>query len=1548
MADPKGPLGLNLLHSPSEPLIDFIFVHGLGGGSKKTWSKAPALGYYWPRDWLPKDPAFKHVRVLSFGYDSDYGKRKDNCLNIHHFGKSLLGELSTSPYLGDAATPIIMIGHSMGGLVIKKTYLLAKQDPAHEKLVSRFSAIFFLATPHRGSDSAKILDGILKAAYSPRAYVAELRRGSGALQSINDEFRTCSDNLELWSFYETQKLSLGVFSSLIVDPGSATLGLREEKQIPMNADHRSICKFETHSDPNYLILRNSLASTVNNILKGVLKSKEQIRRSQMRDLRQYLGVTEDQDDDLITLEDARMSGTCEWFSNRENFQHWSHFGRDAPAVLWINGNPATGKSVLAGYTIGRLRETNADCSYFFFKHGDKSKSRLSACLRSLALQMAGKNFRIRERLSEMRKEDTKLDNENERSLWRKLFLSGIFQVQFPPQYWVIDGVDECINFDAFFEPILSKLDESIPLRIFISSRHTIELERQFHSLGPRRFRSEKMSTADTLSDIKLLVGSRAESLAVEDDIQRAALIDKILEKSEGSFLWTILVLNELSNSYSEEEIKQVLEEVPRDMVPLYQRTLDLMAQAKRGKKITKAILTWVTCATRPLTIKELSGALKIDVNDTFHKLEEMIMASCGQLVTVDRFGKVHMVHETAREFLLSKDLESEFAIDRSGGHTRIAKVCLAYLVGDEMKAPRASRRGSRRGPGVTIVDKRSEFSKYACASFSYHLGKADPLSDEVLVLIDKFLKANILSWIEVIGQEQNLTPLIRTARSLKSYLRACATERSPLGRELHTIRGWTTDLVRLATKFSDALITSPSAIYSLILPFCPTESTIYSTISPGWRLSVVGLSNTHWDDRLCCLGFQHGQPSTICHGEDYFAVGLSTGIVTIYLAASCQEHKTVNHGEPVRLLLFKKRANLLVSCGMKMIKVWDIPTGEISYSFIAPWRPISLAFEGHLLMVASYRNYIASWDFDKDGAEQPNRPWSHSPEDINKSSRLQPCAISISTGHRMLAVAYSGQPIILWDLEEDTYYGSCGKKLPNGETSTHLVTSLAFNPNPGIDLVAASYLDGELALLNPFQDDELESFRAECNALASSLDGRLLAGSAGNGTIQIFEFETLRLLYRVKSANFFIKQLSFSNDSLRLADIRGTQCNIWEPAMLLRESLGDDICENTQTSIVDATTSDTKVKISAISLHPKGEVVACGKSDGLVSLYDMKSALQLRTLYHHKSSVRILTWCIQQDVIVSVDRSNGIFAWTLMRSPTEGWVTNKALFQSRLDCGKSIIQVLAAEAADKLILSTRDSDHLWRNDGRQEDTRSYSDRLRIRKWVHHPKFQHLVICVEDGAAHVYTWSDWSEIASISLTVNMRRLEWKSVTQYTSGPKRRILLELSELNGSASTRGVYLLDAASFDTENISNEGTVTAKAKEAKEANSVPTGETPTARPVAVPLHVSQLAALAPCVSHIIDLQKGGRLIFLDTHSWVCSAELEGMGADGSISYSRHFFIPYDWFSGTRDIICAATSRDVLVARNDDVVIIKDGLEYAEEVRIDIGKAEQDRIGSLG
>lgn len=148
-------------------------------------------------------------------------------------------------------------------------YVLARQDIAYEALAKRLQAIIFLATPHRGSDSAQQLTNILKASIShgSKAYVGDLEPGSWALQSINEDFRHFSNDLQLRSFYETIKTQIGMSSALIVDKESATLGYPNEKSALLNASHRGISKFDSPSDPNYITLRNSIVSCVNNMTR---------------------------------------------------------------------------------------------------------------------------------------------------------------------------------------------------------------------------------------------------------------------------------------------------------------------------------------------------------------------------------------------------------------------------------------------------------------------------------------------------------------------------------------------------------------------------------------------------------------------------------------------------------------------------------------------------------------------------------------------------------------------------------------------------------------------------------------------------------------------------------------------------------------------------------------------------------------------------------------------------------------------------------------------------------------------------------------------------------------------------------------------------------------------------------------------------------------------------------------------------------------------------------------------------------------------------------
>jgi hypothetical protein len=52
--------------------LDIIFVHGLGGTSRATWSKGRDPEFFWPEKWLPTEPAISSARILSFGYNANF------------------------------------------------------------------------------------------------------------------------------------------------------------------------------------------------------------------------------------------------------------------------------------------------------------------------------------------------------------------------------------------------------------------------------------------------------------------------------------------------------------------------------------------------------------------------------------------------------------------------------------------------------------------------------------------------------------------------------------------------------------------------------------------------------------------------------------------------------------------------------------------------------------------------------------------------------------------------------------------------------------------------------------------------------------------------------------------------------------------------------------------------------------------------------------------------------------------------------------------------------------------------------------------------------------------------------------------------------------------------------------------------------------------------------------------------------------------------------------------------------------------------------------
>jgi hypothetical protein len=99
----------------------------------------------------------------------------------------------------------------MAGLVVKKAYILGNSDAQYRSIMETVCSIVFLATPHRGSGLADILNKLLTVSFqSPKQYISDLMKNSPRIADINDQFRLHAEKAQVVSFFETKPTSMGL------------------------------------------------------------------------------------------------------------------------------------------------------------------------------------------------------------------------------------------------------------------------------------------------------------------------------------------------------------------------------------------------------------------------------------------------------------------------------------------------------------------------------------------------------------------------------------------------------------------------------------------------------------------------------------------------------------------------------------------------------------------------------------------------------------------------------------------------------------------------------------------------------------------------------------------------------------------------------------------------------------------------------------------------------------------------------------------------------------------------------------------------------------------------------------------------------------------------------------------------------------------------------------------------------------------------------------------------------------------------------------------
>ncbi|KAI0854883.1 hypothetical protein F4860DRAFT_498003 [Xylaria cubensis] len=301
----RRPNGIRVISDPVDAKFDIVAVHGLGAHPEYTWTcDAPEEDPQTDRihehtstcdtpEWSPRrkihllrcllKESFPEARILSFAYNSDW-LIDAPIKTAQQIGERLHDQLVRDRNERQQRLPIIFVGHSFGGIVIKQALceaLCASEES--KKIVHDTSGILFLGTPHQGSPLSHFgfivawATGFLG---SSTGLLFTLRHHSDGLTDLRRRFHNVYRSLvdpKIHSICETKPSYAGRYLSLglIVDRDSAEGPAT--KVVDIDTDHSGLNKCPRPSGELY----NAIVDAIKEMRRPSLlqRGDKQIRDS---------------------------------------------------------------------------------------------------------------------------------------------------------------------------------------------------------------------------------------------------------------------------------------------------------------------------------------------------------------------------------------------------------------------------------------------------------------------------------------------------------------------------------------------------------------------------------------------------------------------------------------------------------------------------------------------------------------------------------------------------------------------------------------------------------------------------------------------------------------------------------------------------------------------------------------------------------------------------------------------------------------------------------------------------------------------------------------------------------------------------------------------------------------------------------------------------------------------------------------------------------------------------------------------------------------------
>ncbi|KFY90884.1 hypothetical protein V500_04903 [Pseudogymnoascus sp. VKM F-4518 (FW-2643)] len=795
---------LTVLSSPpyNDHEVDIIAISGLGSHGYGSYVSKQD-GNMWLSDSLTID--WSSARVMIYGYNSKLHDSK-SFEDLEGLAGSFQIALSRLVPSSKNRRPLLILGHSLGGLVVKESLIRIAESDYESSLLESVVGAIFLGVPNDGMDIESLIPMVDD---QPNRFLLESlnRVNSQVLRMQKRNFFKVlqKSNIELFCFYETllsptaAKDANGEYKMTgeqrcLVSQSSASSclpqGASSDHAIPLSCAHSGLVKFK-YGDAEYHKLLDTLRKLYTRVLRRLPPKQAYTSTLPNRRAQQVLDKVADpnlaatsalRQSYLASLAfpqiDSRLrnvrnvpSKSCRWLLSKSEYKDWLNDDKisEHHGFLWIKGKPATGKSTIMKFAFTNAMKTTKDTiviSFFFNARGEHLEKSVLGLYRSLLVQLLEKFPELLYLLDSLpsRSRDNDGYSQLDIEIVKRLFSHAVENLGRRSLTCFIDALDECEEDQVrdtvkFFENIGELVvSTQIRFRVCFSSRYyphiTIDKSVQLTLEGQEGHRQDIVNYLQ--SDLKIGLSKQAEDIKGE-----------ILERASGIFLWVVLVVDMLQKEYDRGRIyslRKRLDGIPNGLDDLFS---DILTRDRQNMEELILCLQWILYAKRPLKREELYFAILAGVEPdaltawdseqvTRQDMERFVLSSSKGLadVTKSKDQTVQFIHESVRDFLLEGNkldmLRSDLSSNFPGqSHEILKQCCEFYMRTDTSEHLSFSTPPPAASSDEAMIDRRITAQRFPFLEYSVRnvLHHADAASGYGISQ-DAFVKNFVLTaWI---------------------------------------------------------------------------------------------------------------------------------------------------------------------------------------------------------------------------------------------------------------------------------------------------------------------------------------------------------------------------------------------------------------------------------------------------------------------------------------------------------------------------------------------------------------------------------------------------------------------------------------------------------------------------------------------------------------------------------------------------------------------------------------------------------------------------------